>query len=749
MRFTKKRSQQLIVTALSALTALAAQQAMAQQQIQTTKAQKEPDIDRILVVGHTEKYQVSETNTATKLPLSLKDTPHAITVFTRERIEDFNLITIAEVMEQTPGITIQSYDSNRTRFQARGFTVTNFQLDGIPSNFNVGASGNSIMSDTSVYERVEVVRGAAGLVTGTGDPSATVNLVRKRPGYDFSANTNLTLGSWDYQRAEVDLGGPLTDSGALRGRFVGAYTDRGSYVNYQKDSSPSLYGVMEADLTDSTRIRFGVDQLSTDSKGGAWSATPLFFTDGTATDLSRSWSGGAKWNRWERDNTNAFIVAEQELGDWAGRFAYNKRWTDTRSLLMAGSNSQTFPDKTTGLGLYLVDTFSVGETTEESFDGYLTGPLALFGREHQAMLGANYYDQQQDTMATSLQRNYGLPTKGTAILFPSIYDWDGDITAPTVSERGFPSRVVNGDQSGVYGAIKLNPLDKLDILLGGRYTEVKTVTDNFSTSTNPALAGTLTSTAEVSDDQFTPYTGLMYQLTDQISAFASYAEVFSPQSVRDINDQQLDPLTATNYEFGLKGGFYDDQLYLALSGFRMLQDNVAERIDGADPLPDGSTPYRQVDGISTKGAELEVSGALSPQWNITGGYTYVSSKNADGSRYSTDTAKHLLKLNTTYQLDNWMLGGGVTVQSDISRLMAIPTGAFKADGSPVTATGLAKQGGYTLLDLMLRYNLSKDLSLSGNFTNVLDKKYYRNIGFFNGGYYGQPARVLVSLRWKY
>jgi outer-membrane receptor for ferric coprogen and ferric-rhodotorulic acid len=96
-----------------------------------------------------------------------------------------------------------------------------------------------------------------------------------------------------------------------------------------------------------------------------------------------------------------------------------------------------------------------------------------------------------------------------------------------------------------------------------------------------------------------------------------------------------------------------------------------------------------------------------------------------------------------------MLGGGVTVQSDISRLMAIPTGAFKADGSPVTATGLAKQGGYTLLDLMLRYNLSKDLSLSGNFTNVLDKKYYRNIGFFNGGYYGQPARVLVSLRWKY
>lgn len=181
----------------------------------------------------------------------------------------------------------------------------------------------------------------------------------------------------------------------------------------------------------------------------------------------------------------------------------------------------------------------------------------------------------------------------------------------------------------------------------------------------------------------------------------------------------------------------------------MLQDNVAEPIDGADPLPDGSTPYRQVDGINTKGAELEVSGALNPQWNITGGYTFVSSKNADGSRYSTDTAKHLLKLNTTYQLDNWMLGGGVTIQSDISRLMTIPTGAFKADGSPLTATGLAKQGGYTLLDLMLRYNLSKDLSLSGNFTNVLDKKYYRNIGFFNGGYYGQPARVLVSLRWSY
>lgn len=737
-----------------ALAALAAPAAHAQSEATDAVDQREKEqetrLDDILVVGRTEGYQTGETNTATKLPLTLRETPQSVTVITRQRIEDFNLITIADVLEQTPGVTVQSYDSNRTRFQSRGFTITNFQLDGVPSNFNVGASGNSVMPDTSTLERIEVVRGAAGLVTGTGDPSATINLVRKRPTRDLHANVSLSYGSWDYVRAEADVSGPLIASGRIRARAVAAYTNRESYVDFQNDTSPSLYGVVEADLTDTTRIRGGVDYLRTDSQGGSWSAVPLFFSDGTRTDLPRSYSAAANWNRWERDNTNAFATVEQEIGRWVARVAYNHRWTDTESLLLAGSNSTFFPNRQTGLGLNVVNTYGLSHTEEDSLDGYATGPLRLFGRDHEVVLGANHYNRTLENRATTLTAAYGLPTfrVGTTnyTAFPSIFTWNGSVPRPATAERGFNSSEDQTKQTSVYGAIRLNPTDGLKIILGGRWTDVETVTDTFNTTTNP---GALTRTTVAADDKFSPYAGIILDLSSQISAFASYAQVFSVQTQRDVDNQQLAPLTGTNYEFGLKAEFFDKKLYVSANGFHMKQDNVAQLLSGAPPLPDGSTPYEAVSGVTTWGGELEIAGSITPAWRIAGGYTYVRSENADESRFSPDTPLHQAKLNTTYRIGAVTLGGGALWQSRIYRAMPIPTGAFQANGQAVTATGNVGQGSYFLLDLLARYELSSNVSVGVNATNLLDKTYYRNVGFFNSGWYGQPRRVLGNLRWRF
>lgn len=727
--------------------ALAAPAAYAQSptDAQDGKAQ-DNRLDEILVVGRTDGYQTGETNTATKLPLTLRETPQAVTVITRQRIEDFNLITIADVLEQTPGVSIQSYDSNRTRFQSRGFTITNFQLDGVPSNFNVGASGNSVMPDTSVMERIEVVRGAAGLVTGTGDPSATINLVRKRPTANLQASTSLNYGSWDYVRAEADISGPVIASGKIRARAVAAYTNRDSYVDFQNDRSPSLYGVVEADLSETTRIRGGVDYLRTDSRGGSWSAVPLFYSDGTPTDLPRSYSAAARWNRWERDNVNAFATIEQEIGRWVARVAYNHRWTDTESLLFAGSNSTYFPNRDTGLGLNVVNTYGKSHTEEDSLDGYATGPLRLFGRDHEIVLGANHYDRRLETRATTLTADYGLPRTGTTTWFPSIFDWDGNVPRPTTSDRGFNSSEDRTKQTSIYGAVRLNPADGVKLILGGRWTDVETVTDTFNTTTNP---GALTRTTRAADDKFSPYAGVIVDLTSQISAFASYAQVFTVQTQRDENNEQLAPLTGTNYEFGLKGEFFDKKLYVSVNGFHMKQDNVAELLTGAEPLPDGSTPYRAVSGVSTWGGEVEIAGSITPAWRIAGGYTYAHSENADGSRFSPDTPLHLAKLNTTYKIDRLTVGGGASWQSRIYRAMPIPTGAFQSNGQPVTATGNVSQGSYFLLDILARYDLSPNVSIGVNATNVLNKTYYRNVGFFNSAWYGQPRRVLGNLRWHF
>ena len=729
---------------MSARTALLASAALLAL-VSTAHAQTAEDttVDSVLVTGRTEGYQVKGTNTATKLPLTLRETPQSLTVFTRQRIEDFNLITVTEVFAQTPGVNVQQYDSNRVLFNARGFAITNFQFDGVPTQYATGAGGNSVLSDTSIYERIEVVRGATGLVTGAGDPSATINMVRKRPTEDFRASTSLSAGSWDYRRAEVDVSGPIALNGKIRGRLVGAYTDRDSYVRFQHDTSPSLYGVVEADLTDNTRLRIGADYLRTDSQGGAWSAAPLFFRDGSKAELPRSYSAGAKWNRWERESVNALAVLEHEFGGgWVGRVAYNNRSTDTESLLFAGSNSGGFADKVTGLGLTISDTYTVTETREESIDAYASGPFDAFGRTHELVVGGNFFNRNLRTLNAGItSRPYSLTT------FPSIFTWNGDIGLPGVSNTGKPRSIANTTEGGLYAALRLNLTDRLKVITGARFTDWDVHTDNFSATTGAYV----NTTANYGENRIAPYLGVLYDLTGNLTAFVSYADVFQPQNLKTKDFEQIAPKVGGNWEYGIKAEFFDKRLYASLNGFYMQQDNVAE-IDPTvlpNSLPDGTTAYRAVSGVKTQGAEIEVSGEITKGWSVTGGYTYTYNEDAKGARLFTVNPLHMLKLNSTYKLGRWTLGGGVSWQTKVYQNMQAPTGRFTTAGAPVLAATRVTQGSYVLADALLRYAVTDKISVGVNATNLFDEKYYRNVGYFNGGYWGEPRRVLFNVRARY
>ena len=144
----------------------------------------------------TGSYTTSETVAATRLPLSLRETPQSVTVITRQRMDDQQLNSVQDVLENTTGVTSYQSDSERTSFYSRGFLINNIQYDGIPTVVGDIINGSGIGSlDTAFYDRVEVVRGATGLLTGTGNPSAAINLVRKRPTREFSAAASLGAGS--------------------------------------------------------------------------------------------------------------------------------------------------------------------------------------------------------------------------------------------------------------------------------------------------------------------------------------------------------------------------------------------------------------------------------------------------------------------------------------------------------------------------------------------------------------------------
>lgn len=126
-------------------------------------------------------YTPGAIATATRLVLTPRETPQSVSVVTRQVMDDFQLHSIDDVINHTPGVSIVTYDSERTEYYARGFAIQNFQYDGIPMSRNSAYSAGNTLTDMSIYDRVEVLKGATGLLTGSGDPGATINLVRKKP----------------------------------------------------------------------------------------------------------------------------------------------------------------------------------------------------------------------------------------------------------------------------------------------------------------------------------------------------------------------------------------------------------------------------------------------------------------------------------------------------------------------------------------------------------------------------------------
>ena len=242
-------------------------------------------------------YTPGTIATATRMVLTPRETPQSISVVTRQKMDDFNLTSIDQVMEHTPGISIVTYDSERTEYYARGFAIQNFQYDGIPMMRDSAYSAGNTLSDMAIYDRVEVLKGATGLLTGSGTPGATINLIRKKPTRDFRGHASISAGSWSNYRTEVDVGGALNASGSVRARGVAAYQDKDSFMDRYSRKTATLYGIVEMDLTPRTLLTLGGDAQNNRPVNSTWGGIPLLNADGQFNDMPRSHNNGTRWSR--------------------------------------------------------------------------------------------------------------------------------------------------------------------------------------------------------------------------------------------------------------------------------------------------------------------------------------------------------------------------------------------------------------------------------------------------------------------
>lgn len=662
----------------------------------------------------TKAYNVKNSSSATKLNIEAKETPQTINVVTRQQIEDFGLTSTRDVLKNTPGVTVSNQETERTTYMARGFEISNILTDGVGFPLS-GYNYNNTNPDTYFYDRVEVVKGADSLTNAFGDPSATINNIRKRPTQEFQASGGVSYGSWDTQRYEADVSGAIIPSGKVRGRIMGYEQTGDSYLDRYSSERNGFAGIIEADLTDSTLLTAGYSQEQNKPNANNWGALPLLDANGKQISYDRSYNPNPDWAHWDNETQNAFVELKQKINDqWTAKLTYNYLDTKHNSRLLYYYG---YP-KADGSGVSLTPWGGQEHQEKHAVDFNLEGTYKLFNQEHEASLGYSYVrSHQQDKQSTGTIND-------SNVIKSTTTDWSSwtpqSITWSDFTEAANYKQNINS----IYAATRLHLNEDLKLLLGANYVQAESKGESYG------------SPMSYSESKVSPYVGLTYNFTPEYTGYMSYTSIFRPQTGIDKDtNQALKPIDGKSYEMGVKSSWLDDRLTGTLSVFKTEQNNYPLRSSDGNPL-NRKVPTSD---LESQGVEVGLSGQITNNVNLSFGYAQFSIKDIkNGGEARTYNPNQTLNVLTTYTppiLPKLKVGAGLQWQDGI-----------KLYDSNVNST--IKQDAYALVNLMASYEVNDHITLQANGNNIFDKKYLNS--FPDGqAFYGPSANYTVAVKFKY
>jgi len=724
-------------------------------------------------------YTVRRSSSATKLDLTIKETPQSLTIVTQKQIEDQNLQQVGDILRFTPGVAVQEFGvpgAGRATFFARGYEINNFQIDGMPTSASMFGGADLMASmDTALYERVEIIRGSTGLTSGPGDPSASINFVRKRPDFVPLRRASVSYGTWAKRRADVDISQPFNDSGSLRGRMVAVAARGNHWMERVEERTGLFYGIIEADVLDETTLSLGytnfrkyVDDATphgTALRGDTDGIYQLFREKGRHFNPATQWS-----------------YAKQDVGQWfvQARHGFNDNWSMSASY----QHTRNRPDRVYGiLGVnryYALTGDAMLEygrikpdNTSHNLDVSLLGKFLLWGRDAQIAAG---FSGQKSEVASPAYWNSNVNWTGVTIYYNPDNWNNGDVPLPRyrgeilIDQHG--SIVQNHEKSyGMFVSTKFKPLQDLSVIAGARRNRHDLTVYWANPNGNRGNPMNISQPSKI-----IPYVGLIYDLTPTTALYASYTGIYKQQKrvggvtakereETGVRYRALPPVEGNTMELGIKRALFEDRLNLHAAAFRMHEKSLAQSgnnyyIAGDDPqriICDNPyepatlcVPAEVGGGPTISGLELSVAGAITERWMINAGYTYLHLKPyrefgyAYGTprgavdKYDFDRPKHSFSLFSSYKFTNALtVGGGVRWKSRTEHLNYSFYTYKIYDQS---------QGSYAVVDLMARYDVNKNIVLGLNVGNLFDRTYFANN---LSSYFGAPRNVTASMSMKF
>ncbi len=667
-----------------------------------------------VVTEGTKSYTSDRATVGFKHPVNLKEVPLTVNVITEQRILDVNANTLEEAAYLLPNLTTTLGNDFGGSLYSRGHEVFSYNVDGSPRPY---LSLYGTAPDMVFFDRVEVLSGPSGIFQGSGEPVGTINLVRKRAAYEFSAEGAAEYGSFDSKRLQSDITGPLNSDGSIRGRMITYGLDEDSFVDISERLRYGGFGTLEFDAGDATTLSIGFMTEFQDAT--AMSGQPRY-TDGSPIALERERFIGAPWNKNNYDTKEAFTEIEHRLNN-AGVLKLAARVysrdTDIKTAILTNTGGVSGVNKATGNFSMMVFARDWVEKNKY-YDTNYTQPFSLFGKNAEFTVGADFRMSTQE-----FRQNFDTTSLGTQNIntFNPYALVEPTLTFPGVGPGFRLNTTTDIDEKGGYGFGRVDLTDNLKFTVGGRYSD-------YDSETTDTGRGTIT---RVNAHEFIPFAGMSYDFSDQYTAYTSYSEIFKPQSETKSNGSQLQPVIGKQVEVGLKASFFDDKLNGQVATY-LLDDEHRATTDPAN------TNFSIESGkLSTYGFEAGISGKLTHNIDIATGYSYV-----DTNLTTDPTPEH-----------NITAFGKYTFHEGKARGLSAGLGVIAASNfSAVDTTNnvVVKAGSYAVLNALLGYEIHKNVDLQLNINNLLDENYIvRVIDNNRGTFYGEPLNAVVRLNIKF
>ncbi len=674
-------------------------------------ASEADDTDPIIVTGKVDGYLASNSVTATKTDTPLLDVPQSISVVSRERLDDQALRSISDVLRYVPGTTVGQGEGNRDQITLRGQNTTaDFFLDGVRDDVQYYRSLYNI-------ERVEILKGPFALIFGRGGSGGIINRVQKTPSakalaVNGTASVN-TFGAWD---VSADINAPIGSKAAFR-----LNADYESLDNHRDFFGGERYAINPYLAVDLGQWKLGLsyeyvnDDRVTD-RGVPSIATAPGQPNTPIRGYRDTFFGTPGINR-------AGLEAHIVKARLDGELAENLNWSTT---VLYGDYDKYYTNvfangaATGQTGTVALSSYT-DQTKRQNFitQSNLVWDVNIGSTGNKILLGLEYGDQD-----SANQRRNGIPPISTLDLTNIVY--------PTVT-FGAPARntLSNVQFFSAYAQDQISFGSHVDVVVGLRY-------DRFEIK-GTDMIGTPRPFART-DEKVSPRIGLIVKPQENISIYGSYSQSFQPRSGDQIltmtaTQANLEPEKFTNYELGAKWDIHPD-LNVTLALFQLDRTNATT----PDPKPDPNNvaATTNIGKTRTKGVELALTGRITPQWQMSGGYTYQDAKlNGSGFVALAQVPKHQFAFWNRYDFNN-RVGAGLGVIHQSSQFAAIRT-------SPTTTVLPA----FTRVDAALFFKANERLEFQINVENLLDEQYFSDAHNNNNISPGAPINARFTARLKF